>query len=104
MQTARRGTLLRMPLLCSSGMILCWLLPSGLRWLLHTRMPLSSSYWSPLHNGSIHSERGMLLSSSRWFLHSERVPSGRGMLLSYGLGRFYSRMFLRWFLLGGMLL
>ncbi|RZS29424.1 hypothetical protein BHM03_00063155 [Ensete ventricosum] len=83
MRAAGRGTLLR--ILCSSGMLLCWLLPNGLRWLLHSRTPLSSS----------HSRRGLLL--SRWLLHS-----GRGLLLSNSrwflpniLGRFHTRMFHR---------
>ncbi|RZS27486.1 hypothetical protein BHM03_00060961 [Ensete ventricosum] len=83
MQAARCGTLLH--ILCSSGMLLRWLLPYGLRWLLHIGTPLSSS----------HSGRGLLL--SRWLLHS-----GRGLLLSNSnwflpssLGRFHTRMFHR---------
>ncbi|RRT35677.1 hypothetical protein B296_00038015 [Ensete ventricosum] len=58
---------------------------------------------SPTAVGSFTAEV-MLLSSSRWFLHSGRVHSGREMLLPSGLGRFHSGMFLRWFLLDGMLL
>ncbi|RWV77832.1 hypothetical protein GW17_00061301 [Ensete ventricosum] len=82
-RSLRRAALLR--ILCSSGMFLRWLLPSGLRWLLHSGTPLSSS----------HSGRGLLL--SRWLLHS-----GRGFLLSNSrwflpssLGRFHTRMFHR---------
>ncbi|RZR82674.1 hypothetical protein BHM03_00009142 [Ensete ventricosum] len=47
----------------------------------------------PAHTSSrlLHSGRGLLLFSSRWFLPS-------------GLGRFHVRIFHRWFLLGGMLL
>ncbi|RRT44725.1 hypothetical protein B296_00036123 [Ensete ventricosum] len=85
MRAAIRGTLLRIPLLCSNGMLLHWLLPSDHRRLLHSGTPLSSSRWL------LHSGRGLLLSSSRWFLPS-------------GLGRFHTRMFHRWFILGGMLL
>ncbi|RWW55646.1 hypothetical protein BHE74_00037703 [Ensete ventricosum] len=43
MRAVRRDTLLHIPLLCSSGMLLRWLLPSGLCWLLHSRMPLSAA-------------------------------------------------------------
>ncbi|RWW67000.1 hypothetical protein BHE74_00025584 [Ensete ventricosum] len=62
MRAARHGTLLRILLRCSSGMLLHWLLPSGLRWLLHIETPLSSSRWF------LHSGRGLLLFSSCWFL------------------------------------
>ncbi|RRT46838.1 hypothetical protein B296_00024996 [Ensete ventricosum] len=88
-------------------MLLRWLLPSGLRWLLHSGTPLSNSHWF-LHIG-----RGLLLFSNRWFLSSKRwlLHSRRGMLLSSSrwflpssLGRFHPRMFHHWFLLGGMLL
>ncbi|RWW39833.1 hypothetical protein BHE74_00054797 [Ensete ventricosum] len=53
---------------------------------------------SPTAVGSFTAEV-MLLSSNRWFLHS-----GREMLLPSGLGWFHSGIFLRWFLLDGMLL
>ncbi|RRT34914.1 hypothetical protein B296_00044724, partial [Ensete ventricosum] len=43
MRAVRRDTLLHIPLLCSSGMLLRWLLPSSLRWLLHSRTPLSAA-------------------------------------------------------------
>ncbi|RRT75631.1 hypothetical protein B296_00002350 [Ensete ventricosum] len=107
MRTTRCGTLLGIPLLCSSGMLLRWLLPNGLRWLLNNGTPLSSSHWF------LHSGRGLLLFSSRWFLSSScwLLHSGRELLLSSsrwflpsGLGRFHTKMFHRWFLLDGMLL
>ncbi|RWW35255.1 hypothetical protein BHE74_00059829, partial [Ensete ventricosum] len=41
-RSLRRAALLR--ILCSSGMFLRWLLPSGLRRLLHSGTPLSSSH------------------------------------------------------------
>ncbi|RRT39227.1 hypothetical protein B296_00041103 [Ensete ventricosum] len=105
-RVARRVTLLRIPLLCSSG-ILRWLLPSGLHWLLHNGTPLSSNRWF------LHSRKVLLPFSLCWFLSSSRwlLHSGRGLLLSSsrwflpsGLGRFPTRMFHCWFLLGGMLL
>ncbi|RRT61564.1 hypothetical protein B296_00007074 [Ensete ventricosum] len=107
MRAARCRTLLHIPLLCSSGMLLCWLLPSGLHWLLHSGTPLSNNRWF-LHTG-----RELLLFSSRWLLSNSRwlLHSGRGLLLSRsywflpsGLGRFHTRMFHRWFLIDGMLL
>ncbi|RWV78625.1 hypothetical protein GW17_00060377 [Ensete ventricosum] len=83
MRAARCGTLLR--ILCSSGMLLRWLLPSGLRWLLHSGTPLSSSHSGRgllLNHWLLHSRTGLLLSNSRWFLPSS-------------LGRFHTRMFHR---------
>ncbi|RRT38650.1 hypothetical protein B296_00052110 [Ensete ventricosum] len=65
------GTLLR--ILCSSGMLLRWLLPSGLHWLLNSGMPLSSSHSGRgllLSRWLLHSKRGLLLSNSHWFLPS----------------------------------
>ncbi|RZS25444.1 hypothetical protein BHM03_00058636 [Ensete ventricosum] len=77
-----RATLLR--ILCSSGMLLRWLLPSGLRWLLPSGTPLSSNNGRGLllNRWLLHSGRGLLLSNSRWFLPSS-------------LGRFHTRMFHR---------
>ncbi|RWW61653.1 hypothetical protein BHE74_00031275 [Ensete ventricosum] len=57
------------------------------------RPPAKHPREKPAHTSSrlLHSGRGLLLFSSRWFLPS-------------GLGRFHVRIFHRWFLLGGMLL